>query len=86
MHKFRKKPIVIEAIQYDGSPDTAHEIYKLSTRDISFTPGKHLIIKTLEGDMTANVGDWIIKGVAGEVYPCKPDIFEATYERVDKGE
>ncbi len=82
MPKFRKKPIVIEAIQFDGSPDTAHEIYKLSTRDISYI-GDHLTIRTLEGPMTASVGDWIIKGVAGEVYPCKPDIFEATYEPVD---
>lgn len=85
MSKFRKKPIVIEAIQYDGSPDTAHEIYKLSTSDISFMPKEDLIIRTLEGDMIANVGDWIIKGVAGEVYPCKPDIFEATYEPVEDG-
>ncbi len=83
MPKFRKKPIVIEAIQYDGTNEKAHEIYKLSTRNVSFIPGKELTIRTLEGAMTANVGDWIIKGVAGEVYPCKPDIFEATYEPVE---
>ena len=86
MPKFRKKPIVIEAIQYDGTSEVAHEIYKLSTRDVSFIPKSDLIIRTLEGDMVANVGDWVIKGVAGEVYPCKPDIFEATYEPVDDDE
>ena len=46
----------------------------------AFKTKKILKIKTLEGEMTANVGDWIIKGVAGELYPCKPDIFEKTYE------
>ena len=85
MPKFRKKPIVIEAIQFDGSPESAQEIYNLSTREISYI-GDRLTIRTLEGDMTANVGDWIIKGVAGEVYPCKPDIFEATYDTIDDAE
>ncbi len=82
MPKFRKKPIVIKAIQYDGSHESAHEIYEFSTRDISYI-GDRLTIRTLEGEMLANVGDWIIKGIAGEVYPCKPDIFEATYEPVE---
>jgi hypothetical protein len=82
--KFRKKPVIIEAVQYDGS--NAGEI-------IRFTDGKaltntcydHLTIPTLEGNHRADVGDWIIKGVAGEFYPCKPDIFKATYERVYDG-
>ena len=84
MPKFRKKPIVIEAIQYDGTPSTAHEIYKLSTRNISYISDR-LTIRTLEGDMKADVGDWIIKGIKGEVYPCKPDIFEDTYEPTEDG-
>lgn len=80
--KFRKKPIVIEAFQL-GFTD-APEWY----------PGKGCwgdngetweIIHTLEGDMRANFGDWIIKGVEGEIYPCKPDIFEKTYEPVEGG-
>ena len=82
MPQFRKKPMVIEAIQYDGSPESAHEIYELSTRKISYI-GDRLTIRTLEGDMKANIGDWIIKGVADEVYPCNLHIFEATYEPVE---
>ena len=85
MPKFRKKPVVIEAIEFDGTNESAAEIYKMSMRNISYLDGK-LTIRTLEGDMTANVGDWIIKGVKGEVYPCKPDIFEATYDPVDDAE
>ena len=82
MPKFRKKPVVIEAIQYDGSHNSVHEIYELSEWKISFINNR-LTIRTLEGEMLASEGDWIIKGVSGEVYPCKPDIFEATYEPVE---
>jgi hypothetical protein len=84
--KFRKKPIVIEALQWTG--DNAQAIGAFagsSTR--GFRNEKHgIIISTLEGEMTANVGDWIIKGVKGELYPCKPDIFDATYEPVNPTE
>ena len=62
--KFRKKPVVVEAWQWNG-------------------PG-YLSIPTLEGLMSANPGDWIITGIKGERYPCKPDIFAATYEAVDE--
>ncbi len=80
--KFRKKPVVIDAIQYKGG-DHKQEI-------IDFTEGKairsvnwnHLIIPTLEGNHKAEIGDWIIKGIKGEFYPCKPDIFKKTYEKV----
>ncbi len=85
MPKFRKKPVVIEAIEFDGSHESAHEIFKLSEGRISYI-GNRLTIRTLEGEMLASEGDWIIKGVAGEVYPCKPDIFESTYEPVDDDE
>ena len=77
MPKFRKKPVEIEAIQLQ--PDNMDAIsdwcqgYATLSRDC-------VIIPTLEGDMVASPGDWIIKGVKGEIYPCKPDIFEATYE------
>lgn len=64
MVKFRKKPIVIEAVQHTGP--------------------EPLPISTLEGTMLANPGDWIITGVKGERYPCKPDIFAATYEQVEE--
>jgi len=88
MSKFRKKPVIIDAIQFDGTPAGAVSLFE--TFDIpqaKFVPdydmrnGK-LIIPTLEGNHTASRGDWIIKGVKGEYYPCKPDIFNATYEAV----
>ena len=84
--KFRKKPVVIDAILWDGT--NQKEIATLnigSGRDLVFEDdfledNPVVIIETLEGKMRANKGDWIIKGVKGELYPCKPDIFEATYE------
>lgn len=83
---YRKKPIVIEAIQWNNlkivcppGPEWFHEAEQ--TGNIRLC-GYDLIISTLEGDMTASPGDWIIRGVKGEIYPCKPDIFEATYEPV----
>ena len=83
--KFRKKPVVIDAVQWTGTNfDEIYGFTKGSKRVvfISAVNENDLIVVTLEGDMTANVGDWIIKGVKGEVYPCKPDIFEKTYERI----
>jgi hypothetical protein len=91
MPKFKKKPVVIEAIQYTGKNDfeinnwthgIAYGSPVLEPTDKNPT-GDYLQIKTLEGIMTAIVGDWIIKGVNGEFYPCKPDIFEKTYDPVD---
>lgn len=76
--KYRKKPIVIDAIQYTGK--NVNEIV-LFTGKHNIDYGDHLRIKTLEGTMTANIGDYIIKGVSGEFYPCKPYIFEQTYEK-----
>lgn len=90
--KYRKKPVVIEAIQWTGLNleeikafaggsliydilDTAWEVGK-------GRPHVFIKIKTLEGDMTASEGDYIIRGVSGELYPCKPDIFKKTYEVV----
>lgn len=79
--KFRKKPVVIEAFRFDGEPlpEPGIEGFKLELEDNVFV----LRIKTLEGIMTARPGDWIITGVKGERYPCKPDIFDATYEAVE---
>ena len=86
--KYRKKPVVIEAVQWTG--DNGEEIYnfcgnyaKFATSDLGL--GK-LGIETLEGFMEASTGDYIIKGVKGEYYPCKPDVFEKTYERVDEND
>ena len=80
--KFRKKPVVVEAWQNTHTPrptplwlDDA-----FGTAEIQFVGGGRIDIHTLEGVMRAELGDWIIRGVMGELYPCKPDIFEATYE------
>lgn len=76
--KYRKKPIVIEAVQFTGDQK---EIIAFTGDANIFTP-IGLIIHTLEGDHRAKIGDWIIKGIQGEFYPCKSDIFEQTYEEV----
>ena len=90
MPRFRKKPVEIEARQYlnkEASYDLLHWInegqYKRG-EDVPFAHWENgiLTIPTLEGDHAANIGDWIIQGVHGEFYPCKPDIFEKTYESV----
>ena len=83
--KYRKKPVVIDAIQWTGNnwPDVCGFIQDLcgNMQKYVVAPETNSIaIETLEGTMTASVGDWIIRGVKGELYPCKPDIFEATYE------
>lgn len=89
MGKFRKKPVVIEAIKLPPVGDIETRLAfdewivdRQGDRMCRYK-GDKLIIPTLEGDHTANVGDWIICGVAGELYPCKPDIFAATYEPVE---
>ena len=86
IQKFRKKPIVIEAIQLTGKRETIVDIHKFMNSDeIHMTlPSGEVKIQTLEGVMTANVGDWIIKGIKGEFYPVKNEIFEQTYEKVTK--
>lgn len=85
MPKYRKKPVVIDAIQFTGNNQS-----KLMAWVIELDARVHwhfhdcvVDIPTLEGTMTASSGDWIICGVNGEFYPCKPDIFDKTYERVD---
>lgn len=77
--QYRKKPVVIEAIKYE--PENYHAALKFGNGAIKITL-HGLSINTLEGKMLAKPGDYIIKGVAGEFYPCKPDIFEQTYEEV----
>jgi hypothetical protein len=82
MAKFRKKPVVIEAFRYYVDPRPDWFCDKVSTNDI-LTYETHCSIMTLEGMMRGEVGDYIIQGVKGEIYPCKPDIFAATYEAED---
>jgi hypothetical protein len=79
--KFRKKPVVIEAFRHFGEgnmPAWAYHDGRITIDPIQGT----LNISTLEGEMRADIGDWVIRGVKGEVYPCKPDIFEQTYDQV----
>jgi hypothetical protein len=78
--KFRKKPVVIEAVQYAPNMPTLPEGVVEEWDMPNQTGHCHAHIDTLEGRMTVNPGDWVITGVKGERYPCKPDIFEATYE------
>jgi hypothetical protein len=86
--KYRKKPIVIEALQWTGK--NIDDIFLfINTVDINIIKSWDsreltITINTLEGDHIASVGDYIIKGIANEFYPCKPDIFKKTYEKVNE--
>jgi hypothetical protein len=95
MPYFRKKPAVIEALQFHNSSFSganAEEIINftrglavLHTDEIVGSPGKYLPwlnVPTLHGEVRADLGDWIIKGVKGDFYPCKPDVFKKTYDPV----
>lgn len=81
--QYRKKPVVIEAIEFMGTLENSQEIAKWMGKPFEWEGNpEHFTIQTLEGMMTAGRGDYIIKGVKGEFYPCKPDIFAATYDEV----
>lgn len=81
MAQYRKKPVVIQAVQLTAGQDDEIMAFMEATNCPFEIVGDHEIdIHTLEGTMRADAGDWIICGVKGEFYPCKPDIFEATYE------
>lgn len=88
MPKYRKKPVVIEAVQFtDNNLWNDRELNKMLIEAYEegniFLGNDYAIIRTLEGNMKALPGDYIIKGVKGELYPCKPEIFEMTYEKVE---
>jgi hypothetical protein len=85
MAKYRKKPVVIEAMQFTGSNQVEAAAWMGCSFPERTSEYAVLEINTLEGTMRVSPGDWIIKGVKGEFYPCKPDIFEATYEAVPAG-
>lgn len=80
MGRYRKKPVEIEAVQFDGK--NQEEIARFMGVVQYDRHSREITIETLEGTHLARPGDWIIRGVKGELYPCKPDIFEATYEPV----
>ena len=92
--KFRKKPVIIEAFQLTKErfesnvdwPAWLHRAWDLDNREVGsfhIDPWDHYVINTLEGAHVVSINDWIIQGVKGELYPCKPDIFEMTYEPVE---
>lgn len=89
MARFRKKPVVIEAFRWTGGPDQEEDpvwaVEAIEARRMYYQGGQEpcMTIETSEGTMRANVGDWIIRGVEGELYPCRPSVFEATYEPVE---
>lgn len=82
--KYRKRPVVVDAMQF--TEETKNQVFNWINcnrfADFDKEGKPTLTIQTLEGDMVANVGDFIIKGIKGEFYPCKPDIFESTYEEI----
>ena len=82
INKYRKKPIIVEAVVWTGNNiDEIKELAKNAVEHIIFV-NNNLYIETLEGNMNVSVGDYVIKGIAGEFYPCKPDIFKKTYETI----
>ena len=94
MAKYRKKPVVIDAVRVSellpaarsnwvALPDWVKERYERGGV-VFISESEGMNIKTLEGVMHAEPSDWLIRGVQGEIYPCKPDIFEATYEAVEE--
>lgn len=91
MGRFKKKPVVVDAFLWGGAPpqegyplwlDDAFRLGAARVLEPESFRGAPLRISTLEGIMFASPGDWIIRGVKGEIYPCKPDIFEATYDPI----
>jgi hypothetical protein len=82
MARYRKKPVTIEAVQWWPDQPESAPVWYLDAMNMGTINVRSPIIeiRTLEGTMTAQPGDWIICGVKGEIYPCKPDIFDATYE------
>jgi hypothetical protein len=86
MSKYRKKPVVVEAVLWNGKSGTIFPLAPFENASVSpcVNEDKTLSIETLEGVMIAQIGDYIIKGVNGEIYPIKPDIFVKTYDPVEE--
>jgi hypothetical protein len=86
MAQYRKKPVVIEAFQFRNGEQDGSVAADVVAGNVRYPEDGSMLIRTLEGEMRADPGDWIIRGVQGELYPCKPDIFAKTYEAVDTPE
>ena len=84
MAKFRKKPVVIEAVQFRAGEQDSDLAGDAVAGRIRYTYEDTVLIKTLEGERIARSGDWVIRGVKGELWPCRDDIFQATYEKVEE--
>ena len=82
MAKYRKRPVVIEAVQHRAGEQPYEFAKDVAAGKMRYCEDDTVLIATLEGDMIGRPGDWIIRGVNGELYPCKPDIFAKTYEEV----
>lgn len=83
MPRFRKRPIEVEAFQWDATKPTGDMLREWSDHRVRHHGGSVCYIETLEGTMEARPGDWIVRGIAGEFYPVKPDIFATIYEPVE---
>jgi hypothetical protein len=84
MPKFRNKPVVIEAVKFRAGEQDAAFDEDVRAGVVRFPEDGTMLIHKQEGDMVARPGDWVIRGVKGELYPCKPDSFAATYEPVEE--
>jgi hypothetical protein len=82
IHYYRRKPFFVQAVQFTG--DNVQEIATFINADWDMFEADELVIETLEGDMSASLGDYIVQGVDGEFYPCKPHIFERIHERIEE--
>ena len=80
--RYRKKPCEIEAVQFTGTDENKIELHKFMGFQYYVDEKDNVVIPTLEGNMVASIGDYIIKGLRGEFYPCKPDVFEKKYEEI----
>ena len=88
MSTWQKKPLIIQAFKWTGGPDQTEDpvwiVDAIKDGRANFTPEGRFYIDTLEGNMFVSPGDYIIMGINGEIYPCKPDIFEKSYDRIEE--
>lgn len=81
--KYRKRPVVVEAVLYDGTDAAKERLVGMCNHYIALPANGTVYVTTPNGAVLVEVGDWVIKGKPGDFYPCKPDVFEQVYEKVD---